>query len=50
LKADVWEETVYGHRLRIILSSFQEIPINIFSRGAKRTLTFKKKRKELRGR
>jgi hypothetical protein len=33
LKADVWEETVYGHRLRIILSSFQEIPINIFSRG-----------------
>jgi hypothetical protein len=36
LKADVWKEKIYGFELRLVLSSFQGIPINIFSKGGTR--------------
>jgi len=33
LKADVWEESQFGFNIRLVLSSFGGIPINILSKG-----------------
>ncbi len=33
LKADVWKENREGFKVRLILSSYREIPINIFTKG-----------------